>query len=156
MVVFYRSPCDNTTPPHQLNQPLRTSIPFNRVTETHREAPPSTQDAASYRIGLDQPLPLCSFPLSNAPIRSSSARSLKRGDNWEPVQPVEFNVILSAPQCTSSYLFSRRRCERRNQIFSTTTKVGRVTVTLGVGTGNIEEKSGERLGYRERSALNAQ
>ena len=29
------------------------------------------------------------------------------------------------------------------------------TVTLGFGRGNIEEKSGERLEYPERSALNA-
>ena len=28
-------------------------------------------------------------------------------------------------------------------------------MTLSVGIGNIERKSGERLGYRERSALNA-
>ena len=77
MVVIYRSACDSTTPPHQLSQPLRTLLPLNRVAETHREAPPSIEDAVSYRIGLDQPLPLSSFPLSMATIRPSSARSLK-------------------------------------------------------------------------------
>ena len=76
------------------------------------------------RIGLDQPLPLSCFPLSMAPIRPSFARSLKRGDNQEPVQCVKFQVILSAPQCTSSSFCSRRRRKRRNQIFSTTRKVG--------------------------------
>ena len=30
---------------------------------------------------------------------------------------------------------------------------GKFTVTLGFGRGNIEEQSGEQLGYRERSAL---
>ena len=123
MVVFYRSAWDSTTPPHQLNQPLRTPLRLNRVAETHREAPQSIQDAVSYRIGLDQPLPLSPFALSKAPIRFSSARSLKCGDSREPVQRVEFNVILSDPQCTSSSCFSRRRCQRRNQIF-TTRKVG--------------------------------
>ena len=123
MVVFYRSVCDSTTPPQQLNQPLRTLLPLNRVPKTHRQAPPSIQDAASYRIGLDQPLPLSSFPRSKAPIRFSSARSLKRGDSLEFVQRVEINVILSDPQCTSSSFFARRRCQRRNQIF-TTKKVG--------------------------------
>ena len=31
---------------------------------------------------------------------------------------------------------------------------GEFTVTLGLGRGNIEEKSGERLGYRERPPIN--
>ena len=81
-----------------------------------------------YRIGPDQPLPLSSFPLSVATIRPSCARSLKRwlsgGDNREPVQRVEFSVILSAPQCTSNSFLSRRRCEQINQIFPTTRTVG--------------------------------
>ena len=49
MVVFYRSACDSTTPPQQLNQPLRIPLPLNRVVETHQEAPQSIQDAGSYR-----------------------------------------------------------------------------------------------------------
>ena len=53
MVVFYRSACDSTTPPPQLNQPLRTPLPLNRVHETQGEAPPSIQDTVSYRIGHD-------------------------------------------------------------------------------------------------------
>ena len=77
-----------------------------------------------YNIGLDQLLPLSCFPLSMAPIRPSFAQSLKRGDIREPVQCVEFSVILTAPRCTSSSFPSRRRRERRNQIFSTTRKVG--------------------------------
>ena len=63
MVVFYRSAWDSTTPPHQLNQPLRTPLPLNCVAETHREAPPSIEDAVSYRVGLNQHLPPPSFPL---------------------------------------------------------------------------------------------
>ena len=31
---------------------------------------------------------------------------------------------------------------------------GEFTVTLGIERDSIEEKSGERLGYRERAALN--
>ena len=78
MVVFYRSACqDSTTPPHQLNQPLRTPLPLNCIAKTHREVPPSIEDAVSYRIGLNQQLPLSSFPLSMAPIRPSYAQSLK-------------------------------------------------------------------------------
>ena len=78
MVVFYRSAWDSVTPPHQLNQPLHTPLPLNRVAETHQEALPSIEDAVSYRIGLDQHLPLSSFPLSMVPIRPSSAQSLKQ------------------------------------------------------------------------------
>ena len=51
----------------------------NAETEfAHQQAPPSIQDAMPYRIGLNQLLPLSSFPLSMAPIRPSSTQSLKQ------------------------------------------------------------------------------
>lgn len=84
------------------------------------EATPSIQDAVSYDTGLGQPLPLSSFPLSMTPIRPFSARSLSRPSMYG------FNAILSAPQCTSISFFSRRRCGRRNRIFPTTRRWGRV------------------------------
>ena len=95
-----------------------------------------------YHIGLDQPLPLSCFPLSMAPIRPSFAQSLKRGDNREPVQCVEFSVILTAPRCTSSSFPSRRRRERRNQIFSTTRKVGASHRNAGFQDGQYRREIG--------------
>ena len=58
MVVFHRSACDTTTPSHQLNQPLHTPLPLNRVPETHEQVPSSIQDTALYRIR-----PIFAFPL---------------------------------------------------------------------------------------------
>jgi hypothetical protein len=118
MVVFYRSTCDSTTPSHQHNQLLSSSIAFPKP--NHKRPSFSTL----CRIGLDQPLlpPAC-FPLSMAPTRPSPARS---STNWSGFSEYEVNVILSAPQFTSSSFFFRRRCERRNRIFGTTAVVRRV------------------------------
>lgn len=91
------------------------------------------------------------FPLYMAPsplVRTIAEAVLTIGSQ---VSEYELNVILSAPQGTSFSFFSRRRCERTNQIFPSTRKV--FTLTLGFGRGNIEEKSGERFGYHDRSAL---
>ena len=94
-----------------------------------RIAPDST------RLCLSPP-----FLLSMATIRPSSARSLERGDNREPVQCVEFNVILSASHCTSSSFFCRRRCEQINRIFPTTR----------TGGGRVKRDPGFRERQRRR------
>ena len=84
MVVLYRSACDSTTPLHQLNQPLRTPLPLNRVTETHREAPQSIQDAVSYRTRpAFASLLLSSFNGNNSPfIRTTSEAVVTIGSQF--------------------------------------------------------------------------
>ena len=151
MVVFHRSAWDSTTPSHQLNQPLHTPLPLNRVPETRPQVPPSIQDAMSYRTRPIFASPLLSS-LNDADL--PFLRTIRKAVLTMCSQFTEykFNVIL-APQWTSSSFFPGANTSE--EIASSTQgRWGEFTVILGFGRGNIEGKSGERLGYRECSALN--
>ena len=96
MVVFHRSACDSTTPSHQLNQPLHTPLPLNRVPETHPQVPPSIQDAVSYRTRPTSASPLLSS-LNDADL--PFLRTIRKAvlTMWSQFTEYKFNMIL-APQ----------------------------------------------------------
>ena len=131
MVVFHRSACDSTTPSHQLNQPQHTPLPLNRVPETHPQVPPSIQDAVSYwtRPGFASPL-LSSLYNADLPFLRMRFKAVLT--IWSQFSEYDFDVVLTAQQCTSSSFFSRCRCERRNRIFRTRRKVVRVHRDPGI------------------------
>ena len=151
MVVFHRLACDSTTPSHQLNQPQHTPLPLNRDPETHEQVPPSIQDAVSY----------WTRPIFASPLFSSLngadfpfLRTIRKAvlTMWSQSSEYEFNVIL-APQWRSSSFFPGANASE--EIASSTQgRWGEFTVILGFGRGNIEGKSGERLGYRGCRSLN--
>ena len=152
MVVFHRSACDSTTPSHQLNQPQHTPLPFNRVPEAHPQVPPSIQDAVSYRTRPIFASPLLSS-LNGADLPFLSTIFKVVLTIWSQSSGYEFNVIL-APQWRSSSLFPGANASEEIESSAPQGRWGEFTGTLGFGRGNIEEKSGESLGYRECSALN--
>ena len=71
---------------------------------------------------------------------------------WSQSSEYEFNVIL-APQWTSSS-FPGANASEEMESSTPQGRWGEFTLTRSFGRGNIEEKSGERLGYRECSARN--
>ena len=151
MVVFHRSACDSTTPSHQLNQPLHTPLPLNRVPEAHPEVPPSIQDAMSYRTRPTFASPLLSsLNSADLPFLRTICKAVLT--IWSQFTGYKFDVIL-APQWKSSSFFPGANANE--EIASSTQgRWGEFTVILGFGRGNIEGKSGERLGYRGCPSLN--
>ena len=150
-VVIHRPACDSTTPSHQLNQPQHTPLPLNRVPITHPQVPSFIQDAVSYRTRPIFASPLLSS-LNGADLPFLSTIFKVVLTIWSQSSGYEFNVIL-APQWRSSSLFPGANASE--EIASSTQgRWGEFTVIPGFGRGNIEEKSGGRLGYRECSALN--
>ena len=152
-VVFDRSACDSTTQSHQLKQPLHTPLTLNRLPETHTQVPPSIQDAVSYRTQPTMASPL--FSSLNG-VDSPFHRTIFKAvlTIWSQFSKYEFDVILSAPQWTSSSFFPGANASKEIESSAPQGTWGEFTGTLGFGRGNIKEKSGERLGYRECSALN--
>ena len=151
MAVFHRSVCDSTTPSHQLNQPQHTPLPLNRDPETHEQVPSSIQDAVSYRTRpiFASPL-LSSLNSADLPFLSTIFKVVLT--IWSQSSGSEFYVIL-APQWRSSTFFPGANASE--EIASSTKgRWGEFTVILGFGRGNIEGKSGERLGYRGCRSLN--
>ena len=151
MVVFHRSTCDSTTPSHQLNQPLHGPLSLNRVPEAHPQVPPSIQDAVSYRTRpiFASPL-LSSLNSADLPFLRTIFKAVLT--IWSQSSGYKFNVIL-APQWRSSSFFPGANASE--EIASSTQgRWGEFTVILGFGRGNIEGKSGERLGYRGCPARN--
>ena len=151
MVVFHRSACDSTTPSHQLNQPLHSPLSLNRVPETHPQVPSFIQDAVCYRTrpGFASPL-LSSLNSADLPFLRTIRKAVLT--IWSQFTEYEFNVILASQWTSSSFFPSANASEEIES--STQGRWGEFTVILGFGRGNIEGKSGERLGYRGCPSLN--
>ena len=151
MVVFHRSACDSTTPSRQLNQPLHGPLSLNRVPEAHPQVPPSIQDAVSYwtRPGFASPL-LSLLNGADSPFLHMILKAVLM--IWSQFSEYEFIMIL-APQWRSSSFFPGANASEEIES-STQGRWGEFTVILGFGRGNIEGKSGERLGYRGCPSLN--
>ena len=127
-------------------------LPLNRDPETHEQVPSSIQDAVSYRIR-----PIFASPLLSS-LNSADLPFLRTIFKvvltiWSQSSGYEFIVIL-APQWTSSSFFPGANASEEIESSTPQGRWGEFTGTLGFGRGNIEEKSGERLGYRECPALN--
>ena len=125
MVVFCRSACDRATPSHQLNQPL------NIVCTSSPHQYKGTHRQAPVVSDSTFASPLLSS-LNGADLPFLRMRYKAVLTIWSKFSEYEFDMILSAPQA----------------------RWGEFTGTLGFGRGNIEEKSGERLGYRGCPSLN--
>ena len=153
MAVFHRSACDSTTPSHQLNQPLHTPLPLNLVPETHPQGPPPIQHALSYRTRptFGSPL-LSSFNGADLPFLRTICKAVST--TWSQFSEYKFDVILSALQWTSSSFFPGANASEEIESSTPQGRWGEFTLTLGFGRGNIEGKSGERLGYRGCPSLN--
>ena len=126
--------------------------PLNRVPETHEQVPSSIQDAVSYRIRpiFASPL-LSSLNGADLPFLRTIFKAVLT--IWSQFSEYEFDVILSALSELQAP-FPGANASDEIESSAPQGRWGEFTLTLGFGRGNIEEKSGERWGYRECSALN--
>ena len=152
MVVFHRSTCDSTTPSHQLNQPQHTPLPLNRVPITHPQVPSFIQDAGSYRTRpVFASLLLSSLNSADLPFLCTIRKAVLT--MWSQFTEYKFNVILSALSELQAPSFPGADASEEIESSARQGRWGEFTGILGFGRGNIEEKSGERLGYRECPSL---
>ena len=129
-----------------------TPLPLNRVPETYPQVPPSIQDTVSYwtRPGFASS-PLSLLNGADSPFLHMILKAVLM--IWSQFSEYKFIVIL-APQWTSSSFFPGANASEEIESSTPQGRWGKFTGTLGFRRGNIEEKSGERLWYRECPALN--